>query len=190
MAKFIIGIDEAGRGPLAGPVAVGAVCLKPAARLNLAGLKDSKQLAASQREKWFAKILAWQKEGVLDFRVALVGAKLIDEAGIVPAIKLGIARCLKRLQIMPAECQVLLDGGLKAPAIYLVQKTIIKGDESESAIALASIAAKVRRDRHLTRLAKLYPAYGFEVHKGYGTKAHYQALAKHGPSKIHRQTFL
>lgn len=124
------------------------------------------------------------------FATALVSEQIIDTKGIVPAVRLGIKNCLQRLKLEPGACEIRLDGSLKAPRKFVFQHTIIKGDETEPVIALASIAAKVRRDRQMTRLAKLYPLYDFEIHKGYGTAAHYRALAKHGPCFIHRQTFI
>jgi ribonuclease HII len=187
--KYIIGIDEAGRGPLAGPVAVAAVCV-PIANKPRGKQKDSKQLTAKQREELFLELKQQQRENKLKFAVALVGHKYIDERGIAAAIRLGIKRCLERLGCEPGECLVLLDGSLRASAIYINQKTIIGGDASEPIIALASIVAKVHRDRRMIRLSQKYPNYGFAVHKGYGTLAHYQALKQHGLSPIHRRSFL
>jgi ribonuclease HII len=126
----------------------------------------------------------------LDYAVSLVGERLIDEQGIVAAVKIGIRRCLKRLGCPAAKCLVLLDGSLRAPRQYKNQKTIIRGDEQVPLIALASIAAKVWRDRRMIRLAKRYPRCGFEKHKGYGTQAHYRALKKFGPTPLHRLSFL
>ncbi len=187
----IIGIDEAGRGPLAGPVAVGAVLIPRGFNTALlSGVRDSKQLTERKREEWYAQMLSWRRDGFLSFSVALVGAVHIDRAGIVSAINLALHRSLARLSADPASSRVLLDGGLRAPAHYEYQKTIIRGDESEEAIALASIAAKVTRDRHMRRLGVLYPEYAFAVHKGYGTPAHYRALKKHGISPVHRRSFL
>jgi ribonuclease HII len=168
---------------------VGAVALLQLAGLDLTGLKDSKQLSAAARAAWFLKMRDWRAAGQLNYATALVGAKLIDERGISWAIRSGLARCLQKLEI-GFDSRILLDGGLRAPKLYLNQTTIIRGDESEPAIALASIAAKIRRDRHLVRLAQRYPDYGFEIHKGYGTARHYAALAQHGPCPIHRRSFL
>ncbi|MEK7587046.1 MAG: ribonuclease HII [Patescibacteria group bacterium] len=209
--SHIIGIDEAGRGPLAGPVGVGAVIMS---RLHLdkfgcgvifkklPNLKDSKKLSEKQREVWFEFLKAEKKKGNLDFAVALVSEKIIDKQGIVKAIKIGISRCLKLLLLptlsrdpdrsvgaIPSNYLVLLDGSLKAPENFVKQKTIIRGDESEPIISLASIVAKVTRDRRMIQLAKKYPNYGFEIHKGYGTKVHYRAIKKFGLSVIHRQTY-
>lgn len=193
--RHIIGIDEAGRGPLAGPVAVGAVKLS-ASSLKLKankgwfrGIKDSKKLSEKQREIWFEKMKIAKKEGWLAYAVVMGSAQEIDRRGIVPTISHALARCLKKIGADPEKSRVLLDGGLKAPAEYLHQKTIIKGDEKEPMIALASIAAKVTRDRLMKRLAKKCLGYGLEVHKGYGTAAHRQALHRRGLSVIHRKSF-
>ncbi len=185
--RYLIGIDEAGRGPLAGPVAVGVVVTRISKKR--AKMKDSKQLTETQREAWFTKIKEAKKTGELDFAVSLVSHQVIDKKGISVAIKIGIERCLIKLKVQPSECKVLLDGSLKAPEEFLNQKTIIRGDESEPIIALASIVAKVTRDRHMVRIAKKYPNYGFEIHKGYGTIAHRRAIVTHGLSLIHRRTF-
>lgn len=186
----IVGIDEAGRGPLAGPVAVGAVVFSNRARFDVTGLADSKKLSPLRREEWFRKIKIWQKEGTLRFAVSLVSNTVIDKKGIVPAIQLGIERCLSKLEVNPKHTKVFLDGGLKAPREFINQETIIKGDEKIPAIALASIAAKVTRDKKMKVLSKIYPQYGFEIHKGYGTLAHRKALKKHKATGIHRKSFL
>ncbi len=208
--KYVIGVDEAGRGPLAGPVAVGAVKMacqsgEPAratlakfiGRATLPRLRDSKQLNEKQREIWFAVLKRAKLAGKLDFAVSLVSHRVIDKKGISFAIKLGIKRAISRLTVGQArlnlaskECRVLLDGGLKAPAEFINQKTIIRGDEKEPIISLASIVAKVTRDRHMARMAKKYPNYGFEKHKGYGTKKHLAAVRRQGVTPIHRTSFL
>ncbi len=185
--KATIGIDEVGRGPLAGPVAVCAFYCKQS--LPVRGIRDSKKLTRAQREMWYAKIKIWQKEGKCDFSVVMVSAKTIDTIGIAPAIRRALSKALLSVAI-DTNVTVLLDGGLKAPSEFKKQKTIIKGDESEPAISLASIAAKVTRDRHMTRLAKKFPEYGFDRHVGYGTAAHYSAIKKHGMCDLHRRSFL
>ena len=194
-----IGIDEAGRGPLAGPVAVGAVVFKTKDKIRLRRVfkkirgKDSKKLTAREREEWFGIIKTEERKGNLHFAVSFVGAHIIDRRGIVFAIKAGIKSSLKKLEKVATpfiQTQVLLDGGLKAPARYLYQKTIIRGDEKELAISLASIAAKVLRDRKMMRLALKYPLYNFDKHKGYGTSYHCEVLVRHGPSYEHRISFL
>lgn len=188
---FSIGIDEVGRGPIAGPVAVGAfVFLKPGARKLFRGVKESKQLSEAKREAWFARIQSAQRSGQVNFSVTFQSEKIIDTKGLSYAIKTALLTSLYALKIKPERARVLLDGGLKAPANYANQKTIIKGDEKEMVIALASICAKVLRDRKMNLLAKKYPKYGFEKHKGYGTRAHYQAIKKYGMLKTHRRSFL
>jgi ribonuclease HII len=188
--KYIIGIDEAGRGPIAGPVSVGCCVIK---KNNLVpealSVKDSKKLSEKKREEW----LEWMnKTKEVRYTVAMIGSEVIDEIGITGAIKLAIKRVLYRIEklgIAPEEVMVLLDGGLKAPEKYINQETIIKGDEKEPTIALASIVAKVTRDKYMVKLSKEYQNYGLEKHKGYGTKAHYEAIQKLGLSKIHRRSF-
>jgi ribonuclease HII len=187
----IIGIDEAGRGPLAGPVAVGAVCFldKKCSKI-FKDVKESKQLSARQREEWFEKIKKETEKGTIAYSVSLQSAQLIDTRGLSFVIKKAINECLESLNQKPQNVTVLLDGGLKAPILYKRQKTIIKGDTKEPSIALASIIAKVTRDRLMIRIAKKYPVYGFEIHKGYGTKLHRLAVMEFGPAFIHRKSFL
>lgn len=187
--KTVVGIDEAGRGPLAGPVAVGCVVIRSrAVRGAFPKTRDSKKLSPKQRDEWFAEIKRLQKKGALSCAVRLVGARTIDTKGISFAIRQGISTVLNTLDL-PKSTQILLDGGLKAPEKYQHQKTIIKGDEKELSIALASIVAKVTRDRYMVRIAKKYSLYGFEIHKGYGTKRHIQAIRKKGITPLHRKTF-
>ena len=193
--KYLVGIDEAGRGPLAGPVAVGAVAMSslPVGRQGSvldSRVRDSKQLSAKQRDEWYQWLKNQQKQKKLKFAVALVSEKVIDKIGINKPIMLGINRCIIKLKIQSSKAKILLDGGLKAPEEFKNQKTIIKGDEKESVIALASIAAKVTRDRKMLTLHKHYPAYDFARHKGYGTAAHYLALKTHGPCPHHPRTFI
>ena len=189
--SFTIGIDEVGRGPIAGPVAVGAfVFLKPEAKKLFHGVKESKQLSEQKREEWFVRIQSAQKSGLVNFCVTFQSEKVIDTKGLSYAIKTALLTSLYGVKIKPSQAHVLLDGGLKAPANYLHQKTIIKGDEKEMVIALASICAKVLRDRKMNTLAKKYPKYGFEEHKGYGTRGHYVAIKKYGVLSIHRKSFL
>ncbi len=197
--KYLIGIDEVGRGPLAGPVAVGAFLI-PIINLNkvrriFRGVKESKQLNESRREAWFSIIQNAQRDGLIDFKVTFKSEKIIDGKGLSFAIRSALAKSIGDLRIAdkkinPIQSKVLLDGGLKAPVEYVNQKTIIKGDEREMVIALASICAKVLRDRKLVKFAKRYPHFGFDIHKGYGTRAHYSAIKKHGICPIHRRSFL
>lgn len=192
--QWLIGVDEAGRGPLAGPVAVGACLIRArdARRVLLAvrGVRDCKQLSPEKRLAWASRIRALGRRRALQAATALVSERVIDRRGISAALRMGIARTLRKLSVSPTHSFVMLDGGIRAPARYLFQETILGGDEKEPLIALASILAKVRRDRHMVRLSKRFPAYGFEKHKGYGTKKHYAALRKHGLSPVHRRSFL
>lgn len=192
--EYIIGIDEVGRGSLAGPLCVGA-CLVRRRRAEeflslISGVKDSKQLTPSARVEWFKFIQDAAERGTCEWRTTFVGRRAIDERGLAHALHGAIARALRRLSVHPRLSLVLLDGGIKAPRTFVFQRTIINGDETEPLIAVASIMAKVRRDRYMVRLSRAYPAYGFERHKGYGTKAHYEALRKHGVSEVHRKSFL
>lgn len=189
--KYLIGIDEVGRGPIAGPVAVGAfVFLKPEATKIFKGVRESKQLTEEKREIWFEKIEEAQAKGLVDFSVTFQSEKVIDEKGISFAIKKCLEISLKNLNKNPKECLVLLDGGLKAPEKYRNQKTIIKGDAKEPVIALASICAKVLRDRRMKEWGRKHSHYGFELHKGYGTKKHYEAIGKYGLLNLHRKSFI
>lgn len=189
--RYTIGIDEVGRGPIAGPVAVGAFAfLKPKAIRLFKGVKESKQLSEEKREEWFKKIEKVRNDGLIDFCVTFQSEKIIDTKGLSLAIKNALRLSIKKLKLNPKHCLVLLDGGLKAPTEYINQKTIIKGDAKIRVIALASICAKVLRDRKMRKWAEKYPQYGFEVNKGYGTSRHYEAIKKHGLEALHRRSFL
>jgi len=196
MAKrYLIGVDEAGRGPLAGPVAVGAVLFTPGFDWRqMRGVRDSKQLTERAREAWYARAEALADEQQLYFSVAFSSARKIDRSGIVPSISAALERVLRTLiataTIAPDECEVLLDGSLYAPNDFIHQRTIIRGDETEPIISLASIAAKVERDRLMLRMAKKFPAYGFNEHKGYGTKKHISMIRQFGLCDIHRRSFI
>ena len=188
--RYVIGIDEAGRGPLAGPVAVGAVIIARDFNWKLvAGARDSKQMTPTARNDIFAKMRNLQNEGLLDFAVAFSSAVEIDRRGIVPSIQSALNRALAKITEDGPLYEILLDGNLRASRHFQNQKTIIGGDDLEPVISLASIVAKVSRDRLMIRLAKRYPAYGFDVHKGYGTLAHRRAIASEGLSAVHRSTF-
>ncbi len=193
--EYIIGVDEAGRGPLAGPVAVGVSLIPKStsravfSQLKKAGLNDSKQVKEVGREKLFEMISEMQKEGKLKFAVALVSADIISKKGIVFAIKNGIQKCFKKLDVHKlCEKSILeMDGALKIPeGDWKKASVIIKGDSIKPSIMIASIVAKVTRDRHMKKLAKKYPAYGFDIHKGYGTKKHKEALVLNGLCAEHR----
>ena len=196
--KWMIGIDEAGRGPLAGPVAVGALCVQKDFDWRLIpGVTDSKKLSHKNREAIFMRARQLQKEGELSYKVSMVSASVIDRVGITRAVQLGINRALIRLSKHRGQIPVTgrtcvkLDGLLKAPPEFKNQKTIIKGDQTEKVIGLASIMAKVTRDRYMIRMSKAWPysLYGFEIHKGYGTKKHLDCIRKYGSCPIHRLSF-
>lgn len=194
--SYIIGIDEAGRGPLAGPVSVGVACISRDFNWDLLpGVNDSKKLSEKRREVIFKQAKVLKKEGKLAYAVAMVDAVTIDRIGIVPSVAKAMEKALqslvKELKLEPEACAVKLDGSLKAPRAFIYQETIIGGDGKEKVIGLASIMAKVTRDRHMVSIAKkgAYIAYNFDIHKGYGTKAHREAIAQKGLSDIHRKSF-
>jgi ribonuclease HII len=188
--KFVVGVDEVGRGPLAGPIVFCA--FKISINFPTKGfgkIKDSKKLLPKKREEIFAKLEKLKKAKAVDYSIYSVSAKDIDKRGLIKAGKSCIKEVLKNLKIRPSECIVLLDGGLKASKKYKNQKTIIRGDEKERAISFASIIAKVFRDGLMRKLAKKYPKYNFEIHKGYGTKVHRELIKKYGLCPEHRRTF-
>jgi len=219
--EYIIGIDEVGRGPIAGPVAVCAFLIKDDSFLENTGdrklpkLKDSKKLSKKQREIWFEFLKESKEKDFCDYEVSFVSPENIDKFGIAKCIQKALDKSLGKIaeqnylnsrrftQITGAYTdknlnnstpqfyyKILLDGGLHAPKEYVNQETIIKGDELHPVISMASIMAKVTRDRVMTNYASEYPEYGFEKHSGYGTKAHYDAVKKHGQTKIHRKSFI
>lgn len=187
--KLLAGIDEAGRGPLAGPVAVGVAVVPVNFDWSLIeGVRDSKQISSKNRGVIFTRAKQLKKEGKLDFVVAMVSAKVIDEKGIARAITTAMNRAIQRLQLNSKDCFIKLDGSLRAPSEFS-QETIIKGDSKEKVIGLASICAKETRDTYMVSLAKKYPEYELEAHKGYGTKSHRRQIFKNGTSNIHRQSY-
>ena len=179
--KIICGVDEAGRGPLAGPVCAAAVILPPNAEIP--GLNDSKKLTDKKRRELMPVI----KETALAYGIAFADEKEIDEINILQATYAAMHRAIQQLNVKP---DLALVDGNRAGDFGLPVKTVVKGDSLSASIAAASILAKVTRDDLMLELAEKYPQYGFEIHKGYGTKAHYAALTEHGPSEIHRMTFL
>ncbi len=193
--RFVLGVDEAGRGPLAGPVAIGVVMVPEGFNVakEFPGIADSKKLSEKERERIYKLLKARANTDLqnpyIQFCVRFGGHEMIDRRGIAVVVRSAVARGVRSLAPETDEIRILLDGSLKAPPEYH-QQTIIGGDENVPLISLASIVAKVRRDRLMKRLAKKYPHYGFEIHKGYGTAAHYKALKKHGPSPLHRRSFL
>lgn len=187
--KWLIGVDEAGRGPLAGPVSVGLV--KVAADFDwdlIPGVNDSKKISEKKRDKIFDIVKELEKQGLIEYSVQSVSAKSIDAKGIVPAIRRSIEAGIVKMALKPEECIIKLDGGLKAPEEFS-QETIIKGDSKEKVIGLASIMAKVTRDKYMEKIAGGYPKYGFAKHKGYGTKSHIEAIRKNGFSPEHRRSY-
>lgn len=188
--QYRVGIDEAGRGPIAGPVAVGAVLAPEHFNMeHLAGIRDSKQLPQHKRDEWYATLHALQKSGELAFAVSFSTQQYIDKHGIAPATNRALQKALRQLKAEPDVTHVLLDNALTAPATFHSYESITRGDEREPLIALASIAAKVRRDEKMIAASKQHPEYGFEQNKGYGTKSHYAAIHEHGVCSLHRKTF-
>lgn len=177
----VCGIDEAGRGPLAGPVCAAAVLLPEG--LVIDGLNDSKKLSEKKRELLFPVI----EENALAFGIGFADEKEIDEINILQATFLAMRRAFDAMQ---RRCDYVLVDGNRMPPMPVPGETVVKGDAKSPSIAAASILAKVSRDRVMLEYAKQYPEYQFEKHKGYGTKAHVEALHAFGPSPIHRRTFL
>lgn len=187
--KFLVGIDEVGRGPLAGPVGVGVVKVPQNFSWALIpGVGDSKALTPKHREEVFRRATKLRDDGLIDFRVELISATYIDTHGIMSALKKGMQKAIAHLELTPEECFFKLDGSLRAPQEFK-QITIIRGDATEPSIGLASIMAKVTRDRYMERLHIKYPEYGFASHKGYGTPAHRDAIATVGLSPVHRVSY-
>ena len=179
--NLICGVDEAGRGPLAGPVCAAAVILPPDAEIP--GLNDSKKLSDKRRRELFPVI----KEQAIAYGIAFADHQEIDEINILQATFLAMQRAIDQLQVRP---QLALIDGNRERDFGLPVHTVVHGDSLSASIAAASVLAKVTRDDYMLQMAQQYPEYGFDVHKGYGTKVHYQALTEHGPSPIHRMSFL
>ena len=191
MSRFLVGIDEVGRGPLAGPITLCACRVENNFDFgHFKNIKDSKKLSAQKRQEWFEKISALRAKGLLSFALFSVSAQEIDSMGLSNCIKKAIRNILAELSADPLETEIRLDGALYAPEEFTIQKTIIKGDEKEPIIAAASIIAKVTRDKMMTDYAVEYPLYRFEEHKGYGTAFHRKAIRAYGATPIHRKTFL
>lgn len=202
---YIVGIDEVGRGPLAGPVVVCALSLPVGFRFGVKNipceLRDSKKLSELQREAWYKWI---KNHSRIKFAVARVYPRGIEQLNISQAANLAATKACARVIARSSPIgerrgnltfKIFLDGGLflnslKSNSYKLIPRTIIKGDEKITAIKLASIVAKVTRDRFMAKLHKKYPQYGFDRHKGYGTAAHLTAIKEFGPSEVHRATFL
>ena len=179
--KIICGVDEAGRGPLAGPVCAAAVILPD--HLEIPGLNDSKKLTDKKRRELFPLI----KEKAIAYGIAFASEQEIDEINILQATFLAMQRAIDQLE---GKANFALIDGNREKDFGLPVMTVVKGDSRSANIAAASVLAKVTRDLYMEELAKEYPEYGFEIHKGYGTKAHYAALTEHGACAAHRKTFL
>ncbi len=179
--KLICGVDEAGRGPLAGPVCAAAVILPP--NLEIPGLNDSKKLSDKKRRELFPLI----QEKAIAYGIGLADHREIDEINILQATFLAMQRAIDQLSVKPDLA--LIDGN-REKDFGLPVRTVVHGDSLSASIAAASVLAKVTRDDMMLEMAQVYPGYGFEIHKGYGTKAHYAAILEKGPCPIHRMTFL
>ena len=179
--QLICGVDEAGRGPLAGPVCAAAVILPP--YVEIPGLNDSKKLSDKKRRELYPVI----KETAIAYGIAFADHNEIDEINILQATFLAMERAIQQLQVKP---QLALIDGNRAKDFGIPVETVVHGDSKSASIAAASILAKVTRDDYMLEMSKEYTNYGFDIHKGYGTKAHYAALTEYGPSPIHRMTFL
>ena len=177
--RAVCGVDEAGRGPLAGPVYAAAVILKPDCEIE--GLDDSKKLTEKKREALFDKVI----ENALAYKIVAVDEKTIDEINILNATMVAMKKAIEAV-----EADFALVDGNKCPNLEINSQYVIGGDAKIKSIAAASILAKVSRDRYMLTLSEKYPQYQFEKHKGYGTKLHYQMLDEHGISDIHRLSFL
>ncbi len=203
---FIIGIDEVGRGPLAGPVTVSAIMISLNLSRNLKKmdpksigalpLRDSKKLSSKQREQW-AK---WIKDQKIPYVISSLSPKVIDKINISRAANLAASKAVRKLveisAFRSANYKIFLDGGLYINPLPKLKfknmeiATVIKGDEKIPAVSLASIIAKVHRDKYMQKMHRLYPSYGFDKHKGYGTKLHCRIIKKMGPCEIHRRSFI
>ena len=179
--KLVCGVDEAGRGPLAGPVCAAAVILPPNAEIP--GLNDSKKLSDKKRRELYPVI----KEQAIAYGIAFASHSEIDEINILQATYLAMERAINRLGVKP---ELALIDGNRAKDFGIPVETVVHGDSLSASIAAASVLAKVTRDDYMLQMAEEYPGYDFEIHKGYGTKAHYAALTEKGPCAIHRMSFL
>ena len=180
--KYIAGIDEAGRGPLAGPVVVGVAIMREDSFIE--GINDSKKISESKREKLYEKII----EEAIDWSVGIVDQTEIDRINILNATKEALHKAIEKLTIKPER--ILVDALDHIDTCGIPYTSIIKGDAKIYSISAASIIAKVTRDRIMREYDTIYPQYGFSKHKGYGTAAHIQALKEFGPCAIHRETFI
>ena len=186
--SIVVGIDEAGRGPLAGPVVAASAIIKNKDLVCKKDIKDSKKLSPKKRQGIFDLLMG---SSDIEWGIGIVSEKIIDKINILEAAKLAMKQSFFQLQekIKPKTADfLLLDGNFKIN-VDLAQKSIVRGDDKVFSIAVASIIAKVTRDKMMEKYHKQYPLYGFDRHKGYGTKLHFEMLKKHGPCEIHRKTF-
>ncbi len=179
--QVICGVDEAGRGPLAGPVCAAAVILPP--HIEILGLDDSKKMSDKRRRELFPII----QEKAVAYGICFVDYEQIDRINILQATLLAMEQAIGRLSVKP---ELALIDGNREKDFGVPAKTVVHGDSLSASIAAASVLAKVSRDDYMLEMAEKYPEYGFDIHKGYGTKAHYAALQEYGPSPIHRMSFL
>ncbi len=180
--KYIAGIDEAGRGPLAGPVVVGIAIMKPDSFIE--GVNDSKKLSEKKREQLYEQIIS----EAIDWTVGIVDQKEIDEINILNATKKALHMAISNLKVKPDR--ILVDALDHIDTYGIPYTSIIKGDAKIYSISVASIIAKVTRDRIMQKYDEIYPEYGFSGHKGYGTAKHIQAIKEYGPCSLHRKTFI
>lgn len=178
---LLVGVDEAGRGPWAGPVSAAAVILRPESRFQ--GLNDSKQVSPKNRDRLFEEI----RREALVYAVAVVEADVVDEINILEATFLAMRRALAGIAVRPDR--IIVDGNRKIPDITIPQIPVVKGDSKSASVAAASILAKVTRDRLMVEAHGRFPLYGFDEHKGYGTPTHAEALRRFGPCPLHRRSF-
>jgi len=179
--KYIAGVDEAGRGPLAGPVVAAAVILPLGIRIK--DLDDSKKISSKTRERLYKIIIS----KAMAVGIAAISEKEIDNTNILKATFTAMGKAINKLKICPDH--LIVDGNKKIPYIDISQTDVVGGDGISASVAAASIVAKVFRDKYMAKLHKKYPEYGFCRHKGYGTKAHMEAIKRHGPCPAHRKTF-
>ena len=180
--KYIAGIDEAGRGPLAGPVVVGVAIMRPDSMIE--GINDSKKISETKREKLYEKIT----EEAVDWSVGIVDQREIDEINILNATKKALTIALSNLKVKPDR--IMVDALEHIDTLGIPYTSVIKGDAKIYSISAASILAKVTRDRIMKEYDEVYPEYGFSGHKGYGTAKHIQAIKEYGPCPLHRKTFI
>jgi ribonuclease HII len=188
--EYIVGIDEVGRGPLAGPVSIGVFLIHRKNLDKIAMAHDSKQVSQKGREEICKEFKRLKSDGFCDYVIVSKSSLMINRHGISKCIKDSISQGLAKLNIDPKNTEIKLDGLLYAPKQYINQETITKGDSKEKVIGAASIVAKVTRDKFMLKQAEKYPEYGFESHKGYGTKKHREAIQKIGVCPLHRDLWV